>query len=246
MAFITWFWVKPRHTVQEEELNKRIVSKKINIFTSKASVELPNKSLIFITPNGCCQELNKLEETCTEAIIGGVSAIQLRDLASSVADFRKAARRLVKVVNYKCPLIINRDVQLALEIGASGVHFAEYQLNDITALELATQSQLLVGISVHSISSMWKAVDWSPSYIQVGSVFHTQSHPGQEPLGLSRLREIQTLIPSSIHLVAVGGIDLENVHKVKEEGISNIAVISAIAHNSNRIEYCRCLKKLLE
>ncbi|GJD11935.1 Thiamine-phosphate synthase [Galdieria sulphuraria] len=172
-------------------------------------------------------------------MIGGVSAIQLRDIEGNAADFHKAAMRLVKILNQKCPLIINRDIELALKIGASGVHFAESQLEDQATKETAINSQLLVGISVHSISSARKAVEWSPGYIQVGSVFNTRSHPGQQPLGLSRLREIRKSIPSSIQLVAVGGIHLENVHKVKKEGVSNIAVISAIAHNSNRVEYCR-------
>jgi thiamine monophosphate synthase len=51
----------------------------------------------------------------------------------------------------------------------------------------------------------------------VGSLFPTASHPGQEPLGLVRLREIRQVIPSNIQLVAVGGIRLENIHKVRYE-----------------------------
>lgn len=123
MAFLLRWVTKPREARSLQNVgNKNRSVHKLYKAPVIASLRISNKSLIFITPNGCCRQLEKLEKICTDAITAGVSAIQLRDLESSVTDFRRAARRLVDLVDTKCLLVINRDIKLALEIGASGVH----------------------------------------------------------------------------------------------------------------------------
>lgn len=129
-------------------------------------------------------------------------------------------------------LFINDHWQLAIKHNAYGVHLGQSDLEtvDIAALH---QAQLRLGISTHCYYEVARALAIKPSYIAIGPIFHTDSKPMEfVPQGVQQLKQwCETL--SDYRLVAIGGINEDNLKEVIATQVDGIAVISAITKSSD-------------
>ncbi|MGI2023641.1 bifunctional hydroxymethylpyrimidine kinase/phosphomethylpyrimidine kinase [Shewanella glacialipiscicola] len=135
--------------------------------------------------------------------------------------------------HFNAQLFINDHWQLAIKYHAFGVHLGQEDLavTDLAAIQAAG---LALGISSHSYFELLLAHQYSPSYIALGHIFPTTTKKmPSAPQGLAKLKHYVMLLKDHYPLVAIGGIDIDNVAKVKATGVSNIAVVRAITQASD-------------
>ncbi|ABS08460.1 thiamine-phosphate pyrophosphorylase [Shewanella baltica OS195] len=130
--------------------------------------------------------------------------------------------------HFNAQLFINDHWKLAIKYHAFGVHLGQEDLavTDLAAIQAAG---LALGISSHSYFELLLAHQYSPSYIALGHIFPTTTKQmPSAPQGLAKLKHYVALLQGHYPLVAIGGIDLTNLAKVKATGVGNIAVVRAI------------------
>ncbi|MEM6184540.1 bifunctional hydroxymethylpyrimidine kinase/phosphomethylpyrimidine kinase [Shewanella vaxholmensis] len=130
--------------------------------------------------------------------------------------------------HFNAQLFINDHWQLAIKHHAFGVHLGQEDLAvaDLAAIQAAG---LALGISSHSYFELLLAHQCSPSYIALGHIFPTTTKQmPSAPQGLAKLKHYVALLQDHYPLVAIGGIDLDSLAKVKATGVGNIAVVRAI------------------
>ncbi len=158
----------------------------------------------------------------------GVTTLQLRikdrPEAELAADIEAA---ILLGRKYQARLFINDYWQLAIKLGAYGVHLGQ---EDIEFADLAAirQAGLRLGLSTHDEAELQRALAWKPSYIALGHIFPTQTKQmPSSPQGLEQLRR-QVAGLDGISTVAIGGISLNRVDHVLATGVGSVAVVSAI------------------
>ncbi len=161
-----------------------------------------------------------------EAILGGVSVIQLREKDSSSLEFYEMAIRVKKLTKkYDIPLIINDRLDIALAVDADGVHLGQSDLPARVARELLGQDKIL-GVSTANVEEAEQAVKDGADYIGVGALFPTKTKSNTRCVTLEELTNIKNKI--DIPVVAIGGINEKNIHFLKKTKIDGCAVVSAI------------------
>jgi thiamine-phosphate pyrophosphorylase len=178
------------------------------------------------------------------ALDGGVDWLQLRDKSASAATMFGQARQLLTVARqHGAHLAINDRLDVALAVGADGVHLAAQSLPVDAAVALAA-GRTLIGRSVHSLEEAIRVADAGADYVTFGHVFPTSSHPGLPPRGLSELRAIVEAV--AIPVLAIGGITVDNLADVLATGCAGVAVISAILSSSDPYEAAGHLRRALD
>ncbi len=167
-----------------------------------------------------------LEAQVEAAILGGVTMVQLREKTLDDVAFLALAKKVKSVTDrYNIPLIINDNLYIAKEAGCSGVHVGQSDAECLLARkELGAGT--IVGVSVTTVEEAIKAEAEGADYIGVGAMFATLSKEDAASVTLETLSEITSAV--SIPVVAIGGINHENLRQFKDTGIAGISVISAI------------------
>ena len=185
-----------------------------------------------------------LETIVNQAILGGVSAIQVRGKELSSRELTELARRIMSVGSkHGIPVIINDRVDVALAVNAQGVHLGQDDIPLLAARKILG-TRKIIGISVHTIEEARKAEMGGADYAGVGTVFRTSSKKNIRGLigigGLSRLRSAV-----KIPVVAIGGIDAANARRIMETGVDGIAVLSAIMNSGDPKRTCKQITRII-
>lgn len=166
-----------------------------------------------------------------EALAAGISHFQLREKGptalrgEALGKFALECQMLCQA--YGVPFIINDDVELAIAIGADGVHVGQedMQCDDVRAL---IGPDKILGVSVHSIEEAEKAIAGGADYLGMGPVFGTSSKSdAKSPAGVRKIIEVAKQHPN-IPVIGIGGITPANADAVWRAGAAGVAVISAI------------------
>ena len=164
------------------------------------------------------------EEVVKEAIKGGAEIIQLREKDWSKDKVKEEAVKLLKICRENNVLFILNDyVDMALEIGADGVHLGQSDMPVKEARKMCGD-KLIIGLSTHSLEQAKKADNEDVDYITIGPIFKTRAK--DYTVGTSMIKEIINKIKKPI--IAIGGINKKNIDSVLEQGVKSIAVISAV------------------
>lgn len=167
-----------------------------------------------------------LKSQVEKALKGGATMIQIREKDLNEKDFLLEAEELLALCrSYNVPFIVNDNVELAVKIGADGVHVGQSDMNarDVRAL---IGNDKILGVSTQTVEQALFAQECGADYLGVGAVFPTGSKDDAEVLDRKTLMDICKAV--SIPVVAIGGITKDNVRELKETGIAGISVISAI------------------
>lgn len=182
--------------------------------------------LYLITDRTWLKEGETLVEKVEAALKAGATMVQFREKQLTGEDYIREAKNIQAVCSaYHVPFIINDHVELAKEINADGVHVGLMDMAVEKAVRILGQ-QKLVGASAHNVDeavAAWKA---GASYLGCGAVFASGTKTNTVPLSYETLREICRAVP--IPVAAIGGITLENIHKLYGCGADGAAVISAV------------------
>lgn len=161
----------------------------------------------------------------------GFNTIQLRIKHKTGYELEQEIATGIKVAKTgNINLFINDYWELAIKYGAFGVHLGQEDAS-VTALTAISQSNLYLGISSHSYWEVARMHQIAPSYASIGPIFPTKSKIMPfPPQGIDGLKKWRQLI--RLPLVAIGGINNENIEEIKACGVEGIAMISAITQNS--------------
>lgn len=167
-----------------------------------------------------------------QALKGGIDAFQLREKGENVLageELVQFARRCHALCReYGVPFLINDDVELAMRIGADGVHVGQDDLDGAEVRRIIGEGKIL-GVSVHSLEEAEQAVTDGADYVGMGPVYGTKTKKdANPPAGTETIRAVTRLHPA-LPVIGIGGITPDNAGPVWQAGASGIAVISALA-----------------
>jgi thiamine-phosphate pyrophosphorylase len=168
-----------------------------------------------------------LPAVVADALRGGLRAVQLRekDLASCQL-FELAGEMRAVTREYGAKLLINDRVDIALAVGADGVHLGRASL-PVDVARSILGSDRIIGYSAHSLAEALQAEQAGADFVTFGPVYASPSKASYgEPLGLSRLSEVARTL--TIPVFALGGVKISTVHEALSTGAHGIALISAV------------------
>ena len=200
--------------------------------------------LYFITPE--VDSLPALVEITEKALEGGVDVVQYRAKRKEIRIFYEEA----KVVNSVCkkygvPFIVNDRVDIALAVGADGVHVGDKDLHPLIVRRIVGKN-FIIGFSTHSLSEVLSAngLVGIVDYLGFGPIFHTKTkEDARKPVGTEKLEKVLRI--SKLPVVAIGGINIYNVEEVIAKKPFGIAVSSGI-YLGDPYENAKKLKKLIQ
>ena len=161
-----------------------------------------------------------------QIIEGGARVIQLRDKQSKKGELLLVAQKLKELCSQADVLfIINDYLDLAMAVDANGLHIGQEDL-PLPVVRRELPIDKIVGCSVTTLVQATKAQNEGADYIAVGSIFPTTTKREATVVGVNILKELKRIV--SIPLVAIGGINQNNVGEVVAAGADAVAVISAV------------------
>ncbi|HEX9017233.1 MAG TPA: thiamine phosphate synthase, partial [Chloroflexota bacterium] len=176
-----------------------------------------------------------------EAVGAGVSLVQLREKDLSARELVELGTRLLRPVRAaEAALVVNDRIDVALALGAEGVHLGAGSIPVAQARRLIGESGF-VGMSVHSLDEAVRAERDGADYLVLGTIFDSRSHPGVHGAGPDLVRRVTSAV--RIPVLAIGGITASNAGSVMEVGASGVAVITAI---QSAPDVARATRALLE
>ncbi len=195
-----------------------------HILTKEQLVE--SLMLYAVTDRYWLKEGESLAEKVREALDGGVSFVQLREKDLDRDKIIKEAEEIKKVcAEFDVPFVIDDDVMLAKELDLDGVHVGQKDMEAGKVREILGKDKI-VGVSCQTVEEAVLAEKEGADYIGVGAVFNTSSKDDADDVSHDTLEAITKAV--SIPVIAIGGINKENVKELKDRGIAGVAVISAI------------------
>ena len=186
--------------------------------------KIPDFRLYLVTDQGL--SLGRPLECIVEAAVrGGVTAVQLREKSCTFPEYVDMARLIQKVLQpFGVPLIINDRLDVALAVGAAGVHLGQADMPPGEARKLLGPDAI-IGLSVETPEQAAAADHLDVDYLGVSPIFPTPTKTDlMTAWGLQGL----CLLRSRHRLIAIGGINPSNAAAVLEAGADGIAVVSAI------------------
>lgn len=185
-----------------------------------------------------------LEEQVEAALKGGITCLQLREKDLDEESFiREAMRIKTLAMAYGVPFIINDSVKVALAVDADGVHVGQ---SDMAAQDVRGMigKDKILGVSVQTVEQAIKAKEAGADYIGVGAMFTTSTKKDANATSSKTLKAIRESV--DLPIVAIGGINKDNVMELAGCGADGIAVVSAIFAQENIEEATKELKVLSE
>ncbi|MDO8445163.1 MAG: thiamine phosphate synthase [Deltaproteobacteria bacterium] len=169
-----------------------------------------------------------LEDVVKAALEGGVRFVQLREKDLSGRELFNLARELRELTNrYNAKLLINDRVDIAVAVGADGVHLGRQSVSVQDARRAFESSSFSVGVSTHSLEEALQAESEGADFITFSPVYFTPSKAAyDQPVGIDKLKEVAKAV--NIPIFALGGITIANTEDIMKAGVYGVAMISAI------------------
>lgn len=167
-----------------------------------------------------------LAQKVEAALKGGVTMVQLREKQLGRKERLSLAAELLSLCRrYQVPFILNDDVEAALACGADGVHVGQEDMSyEEARRRLGTEK--IIGVSAHNVQEALTAQKAGADYLGCGAVFGSTTKEGVRTLMPEGLKEICSAV--HIPVVAIGGIQEQNISLLQGCGASGVAVVSAL------------------
>ena len=185
-----------------------------------------------------------LYEQVEKALRGGATFIQLREKSLDTESFIEEAGQIkILCEKYHVPFVINDNVEVALAVGADGVHVGQ---GDMAASDARKKlgAGKIIGVTARTVQQAAEAERQGADYLGTGAVFATSTKGDAKEISHGTLKEICRSV--SIPVVAIGGITAGNVMDLKGTGIEGVAVVSAVFASEDIESAARELRGLAE
>lgn len=179
-----------------------------------------------------------------QALKGGATFVQLREKNLDREQMLEEALEIKKLCQvYGVPFVINDDVELAKSVDADGVHVGQddMEAGNVRAL---LGDEKIIGVSAHSVEEALRAEAAGADYLGVGAVYSTSTKADAGAIKHETVREICSAV--KIPVVGIGGVSAENLMQLKGNGLSGVAVVSAIFAQPDIETATRKLRNLSE
>lgn len=201
--------------------------------------------LYLITDRKMLASHDALPAAVEESLKGGAGAVQLREKDVGTRVLLGMAYSLREITKrYKTRLFINGRVDIAIAVGADGVHLGVSDI-PVHAARKAAGNDMLIGASAHSVGEAKRAEQEGADFVTLGPIYKTPSKLRYgKPVGVQTIERVREEV--SIPVFAIGGIKREGVGEVVKAGAYGVALISAILASENikssTEEFMRLLK----
>ena len=203
-----------------------------------------NAMLLYAVTDRAWIGKQSLYEQVESALKGGVTCVQLREKELNEEEFLNEAMEISALCKrYNVPFFINDNVEIALKCQADGIHVGQ---EDMEAAQVRKRvgSDMIIGVSVHSVEEALEAVKNGADCLGVGAMFSTSTKTDVDVLPKETLRDICAAV--DIPVVAIGGISKKNLSQLSGTGVDGVALVSAIFATDDIENECRLLRKLSE
>lgn len=189
--------------------------------------EIRERMLLYaVTDRAWLKEGQPLAEAAEAALKGGATFLQIREKELPQEVFEAEAYSLKALCErYGVPYVVNDSVEIAMRIDADGVHVGQTDIKgrDIRGMIGADK---IMGVSVRTVEEALAAQQAGADYIGVGAVFYTSTKKNAGSMSKELLRKIVQSV--DIPVVAIGGINRENILELEGTGVDGVALVSAI------------------
>ena len=185
----------------------------------------PDYSIYLVTDDGCLQG-RALLDCVREALDGGVTLVQYRAKTASSAEMYAEALQLKALCDsFNVPLIINDRLDIAMAVGAAGVHLGQDDLPCAAARKILGEDYI-IGVSAHNLAEAKAALQSGADYLGCGAVFGTATKADVQKLGTDGLAAICKA--KGLPVVGIGGVTADNYREVRAAGADGAAIVSGI------------------
>lgn len=175
-------------------------------------------------------------EQVERLINGGARLIQIREKDLPGRDFFEDAKRCVEIARAaRVKILINDRVDLAMALGADGVHLGQYDLPPTEARKLLGENAI-IGVSTHNILQAKDASNLPVDYLAIGPIFATSTKTNPDPtVGIEGIKDVRNIVGDKT-IVAIGGINGSNLAEVFAAGADSAAMIGELISGGLKIE----------
>ena len=174
---------------------------------------------------------NKIFSDVENAIKAGCKVVQYREKNKSTKDMIEEAKQLKKICEGKAIFLVDDRVDIALAADADGVHIGQEDISFQTARVLLGKSKI-IGITVHNLEEAIEAEKLGVDYIGLAPIYKTGTkEDARDPIGTKMIEIVSKEV--NLPIVAVGGINKNNVKEVIESGADSVVSISAVMNSDD-------------
>lgn len=203
----------------------------------------PDYSIYLVTDDGCLQG-RALLDCVREALEGGVTLVQYRAKTASSAEMYAEALQLKALCDsFNVPLIINDRLDIAMAVGAAGVHLGQDDLPCAAARRILGEDYI-IGVSAHNPAEAAEALERGADYLGCGAVFGTATKADVKKLGTEGLTAICR--EKGLPVVGIGGVTADNYREVRVAGADGAAIVSGILAQPDIRTTVRAISKVSE
>lgn len=203
----------------------------------------PDYSIYLVTDDGCLQG-RALIDCVRKALDGGVTLVQYRAKTASSAEMYAEALQLKALCDsFNVPLIINDRLDIAMAVGAAGVHLGQDDLPCAAARKILGEDYI-IGVSAHNPAEAKAALQSGADYLGCGAVFGTATKADVKKLGTEGLTAICR--EKGLPVVGIGGVTADNYREVRVAGADGAAIVSGILAQPDIRTTVRAISKVSE
>lgn len=185
-----------------------------------------NRCILYAITDRTWLNGRSLEDVVEQSLMGGVDIIQLREKNLDFNSFLESAIKIKKLTEkYNVPLIINDNIEVCRQSNADGVHIGQGDTPLSKARKILGKDKI-IGVTAKTIQQALEAQLNGADYLGVGAMFGSTTKKDAIPLTFQQLADIRKSV--TIPIVAIGGINANNIDKFANTNIDGIAVVSAI------------------
>lgn len=205
---------------------------------------LEEKLRLYLVTNSDGLEESVFLRKIEEAIKGGVTIVQIREKDRSTREYIELATKVHEITRrYDVPLIVDDRIDVAMAVGAEGVHLGQSDMPVKMARDILGEN-VIIGATTKTVEQAREAYDSGADYLGVGAIYPTTTKVKTVLTSVDTLKDICASVP--IPANAIGGLTKDNLQILKGAPVAGICVVSAIMKAEDTKEAAAGLRRAYE
>ncbi len=207
-------------------------------------LDLQKRLLFYAVTDHTWEKDNNFFNNIETSLANGVTLLQLREKNITKDAYIAIAKETKKLCQkYSVPLVINDSLEVALEVKADALHIGQDDGN-VKTIKTLLPHHIILGVSAQTVEQARQAEKDGADYLGVGTIFPTKTKVDAKSVSLKTLKQICNAV--KIPVVAIGGINLDNINLLKHTGIAGVALVSAIYGATDIQHECKKILQILK